>query len=265
MRIKLAFSSCPNDTFIFDAIVNKRIDTGPYSFDPFIADVEELNRHAFDHLFDMTKLSYHAFLHLEGYELLNAGSALGFGCGPILVSSVPGATINASTRIAVPGTYTTAAMLLRLCYTGVKNLVVDRFDRIMDGVREGRYNAGVLIHEGRFVYRDRGLFLVRDLGAWWEEETGLPIPLGCIACRKDLGAGHIQALDDILLRSVRYARGNPSASADYVRGYAQEMDDRVIGEHIKLYVNDFTENTGETGQKALERVRVMARQGGLIR
>ena len=264
MNIDLAFSSCPNDTFVFDAMVNGRISTGPYVFNTYMADVEDLNLRAFNGQFAMTKLSFHAMLYLDKYHLLSAGAALGSGCGPLLVSREPGLKVKENTRVAIPGRYTTAAMLLQLWNPSLKNLVIDRFDRIMDGVRHGEYDAGVLIHEGRFVYQDRGLFMVRDLGEWWEKETGLPIPLGCIACRKDLGDRHIMALEEILRESVRYARKNPTASAEFVRSHAQELDECVTRKHINLYVNDYTEDIGDTGRKAFEQIRIMAQRGGLI-
>lgn len=260
--IDTAFSPCPNDTFIFHAMLAGLVDTRGLSFAPFIADVEELNRRAFRGEHALTKLSYHAFLLLkDSYILLDAGSALGFGCGPLLVAK-DGAADLSRLVIAIPGEYTTAHLLLKLWKPGLETVSV-RFDEIMPGVRDGRFGAGLIIHEGRFVYPGYGLEKIVDLGEWWEARTGLPIPLGCIALRKDMRE-RLADIDAVMAASVKYAQGDRGASREFVKQNAQEMDDHVIDEHIRLYVNDFTRGLGERGREAVRKLEELARAGGVL-
>lgn len=256
----IAFSPCPNDTFIFHAMLHGRVDTGLFTFTPHIADVERLNESAFSGTFAITKLSFYAYLLLtDKYELLEAGSALGYGCGPMLVAGRELPSVQDAV-IAVPGRYTTACLLLQLWQPECRHIETVPFDQILPGVAAGTFDAGVIIHEGRFVYPEYGCKKIIDLGAWWETETGMPIPLGCIALRKDPSTIRDKStIESILRSSITYAHENPEASAEFVRSHAQELDENVIREHISLYVNAFTESLGETGRKAIATLEEMAR------
>ncbi len=251
--LTLAFSPCPNDTFIFHALLHKLVDTGDYSFSSNIDDVEALNTAAFARRFQITKLSSGAYLRLrEHYELLDSGAAMGFGCGPLVVAA-QGHSLSAASRIAVPGFNTTALMLMKSWNPGLKNLSEERFDRILPGVRSGKYDAGLIIHEGRFIYRDFGCVKVVDLGDWWEKETGCPIPLGCLAIRKDAGTIlHREAVERLIRESVLYARARPEESKAFIRSHAPGSAEEIIAAHIKLYVNDYSVSMGETGRKAFK-------------
>ncbi|HNX24325.1 MAG TPA: 1,4-dihydroxy-6-naphthoate synthase [Spirochaetota bacterium] len=264
-NVNIAFSPCPNDTFIFHAMLHGLVDTGDYRFTPHLCDIETLNDSAFTGRFDITKLSFHAYLYLKNkYDLLNAGSALGFGCGPLLIKAGSDKKIE-DMAIAIPGEYTTAYMLLRLWKPEIKKIVPVRFDRIMDGVKNGKYDAGLIIHEGRFVYRNYGLSKIIDLGEWWERETSCPIPLGCITIKNDrFTKKEKEELDAVLKSSVRYAFNNRDASKEYIKLHSQELDDDVIENHIKLYVNEFSIDLGETGRNAVNKLEEMARERHII-
>ena len=257
-HINIAFSSCPNDTFVFHAMLNNLVDTKGLTFAPFIDDVESLNRQARREIFQVSKLSFAAWLRLKDkYELLDSGAALGFGCGPLLVARADDISVEEA-LIAIPGIDTTANMLFRLRYPEAKNTIVARFDEILPGIKSGKFDAGVIIHEGRFVFRDYGCEKIIDLGEWWEEETSSPIPLGCIAIRKDeetITRKH--DIETIIRDSVSFAFENPEVSREYVKSIAQEMDDDVIDQHIKLYVNEFTLSLGEKGRKAVQKLEEM--------
>jgi 1,4-dihydroxy-6-naphthoate synthase len=265
MELSIAFSPCPNDTFIFHAMLHRGIETDKYSFSHHIDDVEALNIAAFEKRFQITKLSFYAYLLLkEDYELLDSGSALGFGCGPLLVMQ-EGKRFSADSRIAVPGNYTTAFLLLKLWNPEIKNIVVTRFDRILPGVQSGEYDAGLIIHEGRFIYPEYGCVKVIDLGEWWENETKLPIPLGCIAIRKDPETIiHKEQVELLIRNSVLYAKKNRAASRSFVRQHSQELDNKVIDGHIDLYVNDFTVSLGITGLRAIQTLEEMAKWKKII-
>lgn len=258
-EMKIAFSPCPNDTFIFHAMLHGHIDTGAFRFSAYIADVEALNQQAFAQTFPVTKLSFYAYLLLKDrYTLLDAGSALGYKCGPLLVAkSAPKNFTQA--RIAIPGTYTTAHLLLKLWRPEIRNVIPTRFDLILPGVRSGEFDAGLIIHEGRFIYPEYGCNKIVDLGEWWESQTSLPIPLGCIAVRNDIAANHKEEIESILRHSVGYAFKNRDASRTFIKSHAQEMDDTVIDSHINLYVNDFTVSLGEIGRNAVETLGEMVR------
>jgi 1,4-dihydroxy-6-naphthoate synthase len=251
-QLDIAFSPCPNDTFIFHAMLYGLVDTRGLSFKPYIDDVEALNEKAFAGACHITKLSFAAYLELtEHYELLDAGSALGYGCGPLVVARSAGTDLRTG-KVAVPGRYTTANLLFKLRYPEASNIEYTRFDNIMEGVQLGKYDAGVIIHEGRFVYEKYNLVKIIDLGEWWEQKTGMPIPLGCIAIRKDKDTIlQKQNVESIIRDSVNYAFKNRQASRDYVKSLAQEMDDQVIDSHINLYVNEFTLSLGEKGREAV--------------
>ncbi|MFZ2411266.1 MAG: 1,4-dihydroxy-6-naphthoate synthase, partial [Candidatus Methanoperedens sp.] len=239
MKFTIGYSPCPNDTFIFYALTHKKLKSD-MEFSEILRDVETLNRMALHKELDITKTSFHAFGFLrDDYCLLHSGSALGRGCGPLLVAkaSVPDL---ARSKIAIPGKMTTAYLLLQLFAPGIKNIVEMPFDRIMNAVSLGIVDAGLIIHEGRFTYPNYNLMKLIDLGEWWEEETGLPIPLGGILARRDLGAEVIREIDRTIKESVEYAFKNRAETRDYIKSNAQELDDDVIDQHIRLYVNDYT-------------------------
>jgi len=264
-NLSIAFSPCPNDTFIFHAMLHQGIDTDNYAFSPHIDDVEALNNAAFKKTYQITKLSFYAYLLLkEEYELLDSGSALGFGCGPLLVTSKD-RIFSSVSKIAIPGNYTTAFLLLKLWNPEIRNIVVTRFDRILPGVQSGEFDAGLIIHEGRFIYPAYDCVKVIDLGEWWEKETGLPIPLGCIAIRKDPETIiHKEQVELLIRNSVLYAKKNGAASRSFVLKHAKEMNDKVIDGHIDLYVNDFTVSLGMTGKKAVQKLEETAKWKKII-
>jgi 1,4-dihydroxy-6-naphthoate synthase len=251
-----AYSTCPNDTFIFCQLAQES------GIEVHLHDVETLNRMSFKEQFDITKLSFHAWLLVrDTYELLNVGAALGRGCGPLVISM--GSALDEDPVVAVPGEYTTAHLLLRLWNPGIKTRIFMPFDRIMDAVESGEADAGVIIHEGRFVFKERGFECLEDLGDWWEGETGMPIPLGCIAARKSLGAERIAEIEQLLRRSIQTALDDPGSTSKYVKAHAQELDDEVIRKHIKTYVNDFTLDLGDEGRAAIEKLKQMAGDAGI--
>lgn len=248
----LGISPCPNDTYIFEALINGRIET-PFAVDTRMADVECLNMLARTGDLAVTKLSLAAVpFALERYALLHAGAALGRGCGPLVVSR-PGISPERLARasIAIPGALTTANLLLSLTkkFHGPREEMT--FDQVMPAVRQGRSDLGVIIHEGRFTYAAQGLSLVLDLGAWWEEATGLPLPLGVIAARRDLGREAAEAVQEAIRRSLLFARANPQAGRAFVRAHAQELEEQVMDSHISTFVNDFSLDLGEEGQEAI--------------
>jgi 1,4-dihydroxy-6-naphthoate synthase len=253
MKLTLGFSTCPNDTFIFDAMVNGRINTEGLRFDLHLADVEELNQMAFSAAIQITKVSYHAFAYLsEAYQLLTSGSALGFGNGPLLISKhkiYPDELQDL--KIAIPGKYTTANLLLSLAYPHLKHKTEYLFSDIEEVILSGEVDAGVIIHENRFTYRAKGLKKIVDLGALWEEQNGLPIPLGGIIIQRNMPLEIRLKVNRILRRSVEYAFQNPNDSLPYVRQHAQSMDDTVMRNHIQLYVNDFSIDLGVKGREAI--------------
>jgi 1,4-dihydroxy-6-naphthoate synthase len=256
MRLTLGFSTCPNDTFIFDAMVNGRIDTEGLRFELLMADVEELNRLAFKSSIDITKVSYHAFAYLsKAYQLLTAGSALGFGNGPLLISKhkiYPDEL--AGLKIAIPGKYTTANLLLSLAYPSLTQKTEYLFSDIEEVILSGEADAGVIIHENRFTYQSRGLRKIVDLGEQWEVQTGLPIPLGGIIVKRELPRVIRLKVNRVLRRSVAYALENPNDSLPFVRQHAQAMDEEVMRNHILLYVNDFSVDLGEKGREAITKL-----------
>lgn len=264
--LTLGYSPCPNDTFIFDALVHGKVDTEGLVFQPVIEDVEALNRRAFAGNIAITKLSYHAFAHLtDQYVLLDAGSALGNDCGPLIIAREPltEAQINAG-PIAIPGAMTTANFLLSLAYPAAQNKVETVFSDIEDTVLRGPAAAGLIIHENRFTYAQRGLVQLLDLGAYWETTTGLPIPLGGIVVSRSLPAETRQKINRALRRSVEYAFAHPDDVMPYIRAHAQAMEDAVMRAHIDLYVTKFTVDLGETGRAAVEQMFRIAREKGII-
>lgn len=253
MKLTLGFSPCPNDTFIFDALIHHKIDTEGLEFEVIMEDVEALNQRAFNQELDVTKLSYHAFAFLvEKYALLNSGSALGNGVGPLLIAKNKNVEniVNQSV-IAIPGKYTTANFLFSLAYPEAKNKQEIVFHDIEAAILRGSVDAGVIIHENRFTYQERGFVKILDLGEFWESTTGLPIPLGGIVINRKFPLEIQQKMDRVLQKSVRYAFANPQSSEAFVAQHAQEMDAKVRQQHIDLYVNAFTEDLGETGRAAV--------------
>ena len=254
MNLTLGFSTCPNDTFIFDAMVNGRIDTEGLRFKLHLADVEELNRLAFAAEIDISKVSYHAFAYLsDAYQLLTSGSALGFGNGPLLISKhkiYPDEVKEL--KIAIPGKYTTANLLLSLAYPQLTQKLEYLFSDIEEVILSGEMDAGVIIHENRFTYRSKGLRKIVDLGELWEQQYGLPIPLGGIIVKRNLPEDIRHKVNRVLRRSVEYALQNPNDSLPFVRQHAQSMDESVMQSHIRLYVNDFSVDLGVKGREAID-------------
>ncbi len=267
-KLTLGFSPCPNDTFIFNALINGKIDTEGLEFDVFIADVEELNQKALNKELDITKLSFHAFAYLvNDYSLLNAGSALGKSCGPLLISKhhIQNPEIEiCDSKIAIPGKYTTANFLLSLAYPDAKNKIEMLFSDIEHAVLAQEADLGVIIHENRFTYEEKGLVKIIDLGEYWEKITGLPIPLGGIVIKKDLPKDIQLKVGRILKESVSFALNNPESAEDYVLKHAQETDKDVIRQHIELYVNEYTLDLGEKGKSAIQKMFDLAAEKNII-
>jgi 1,4-dihydroxy-6-naphthoate synthase len=264
--ITLAFSPCPNDTFIFDAIVNKRIDTEGLNFKHQLHYVESLNQKALSGDIDMIKVSFFTYLLIQqNYNLLDSGGAIGFGNGPLLVANKPW-TIDELTdkTVAVPGKYTTAHMLLRIAVPKVKRKEFMIFSGIEDAIIKGHVDAGVIIHENRFTYEQKGLKKILDLGVYWEQLTKSPIPLGGIIVRKGLGYDTINKLNRVMFRSVDYAMKHPEEAMPFVRQHAQEMDEDVMKKHINLYVNQNTLSLGTAGKVAIAKLNKIAREKGLL-
>ncbi len=270
-RYTLAYSPCPNDTFIFAALANGLLDGAP-AVDVALDDVEALNRAARAGKFELTKVSYGAIPYLlENYRVLRSGGALGRGCGPLVVAR-PGVDTRApvltdfaeDATFAIPGRLTTAYALLRLALGREPKTVEMRFDRIVDAVANEEVAAGLIIHESRFTYQRAGLEEVIDLGDWWERETGGAIPLGAILVRRDVPLDDARALDDAIRRSLRFARERETEIIGYVREHAFEMDDDVMRKHIALYVNDYSEDVGDEGIAAVEEFFARSAHAGLI-
>jgi 1,4-dihydroxy-6-naphthoate synthase len=264
--LSLGYSPCPNDTYIFYALTHNKVTVPGHTIAERLEDVETLNQLALDRQLDLTKISYHAFGHLrDRYVLLHSGSALGRGCGPLLIA--PSATDMKrlrGKRIAVPGRLTTANLLLQLYGPGYEDLLIIPFDQIIPALKRGDAEAGVIIHESRFTYQQAGFHEVLDLGAWWEADSGLPIPLGGILARRDLGIKTTQDVDLAIRASLEYARQHPREPRAYIKDHAQELDDAVIDAHIKLYVNDFSLDLGAEGKAAVETLLSRAEARGLI-
>jgi 1,4-dihydroxy-6-naphthoate synthase len=268
MILTLGFSPCPNDCFVFDAIVNGRIDVEGLEFTLRIADVEALNQATFAHGIDVTKLSYHAYAHcVRDYVMLDAGGALGRNCGPLLISKRPIARDEVAAghlRVAIPGKYTTANFLCGLAFPQARNKVEMLFSDIEQSLLDGSVDAGLIIHENRFTYQAKGLKKIIDLGEFWEDETGLPIPLGGIVVDRRLPREVQERVNRVLRRSVEFAFAHRDASLPFVRAHAQEMSEEVMYKHIDLYVNDFTVDLGVEGRRAVEVLFERAIAAGLV-
>ena len=273
-KLSLGYSPCPNDTAIFYALVHGKVRADGLSFKEELADVEALNRKGLDGRLDITKISFYAYCHMrDQYALLRSGAALGKGCGPLLVGREPVDPKNLKgRRIAIPGGLTTANLLLMLYgnYLGWPfnegNIIPMLFSDIMPAVKEGRADAGLVIHEGRFTFENYGLHRLLDLGQWWEEVSGLPIPLGGIAAKRSLGDKAIKAVQAAIRESILYTIGKkPQEARAYIRQHAQEMEDSVISSHIGLYVNEHTLWLNEDGERAIEELFARAVRAGLAK
>jgi len=262
MKLTLGFSPCPNDTFIFDALIHHKIDTEGLTFDVFYEDVETLNHKTFEGALDVSKLSFHAYAYaIEKYVLLDAGSALGNGVGPLLICKKENLvqdvlrerTLNkpSDLKVAIPGKYTTANFLLGLAFPQLQDKEPRVFSEIESAVLTEEVDLGLIIHENRFTYQERGLHKVIDLGDFWEKETGCAIPLGGIVIKRDLPEEVKEKVNRVLRRSVEYAFENPTSGIDFIRQHAQEMDEEVMYKHINLYVNTYSVDLGNAGRKAI--------------
>jgi 1,4-dihydroxy-6-naphthoate synthase len=266
MRLTLGFSPCPNDTFIFDAMVHGRIDTEGLEFDYFLTDVEELNKKALGADVDITKISYHAYAHVaQNYLILDAGSALGNRTGPLLISKKRiGISELQGLRIAIPGKFTTANLLFSIAWPEVVNKTEYLFSKIEDALLEEKVDAGLIIHETRFTYYRRGLHKLADMGEYWESLTGLPIPLGGIVIKRSIPEDIALKVNRIIRRSLEYAYKDSFASYDFVSGNAREMDSTIMNNHIKLFVNEYTLDLGDKGREAIVELFRIAREKGVI-
>jgi 1,4-dihydroxy-6-naphthoate synthase len=268
MKLSLGFSPCPNDCFMFDAIVNQRVDLEGLEFKVRMADVEALNRSAFAGDADVTKLSFHAYAYCaDRYVLLDAGSALGRNCGPLLISKNPLTTDDVARgelTIAIPGKFTTANFLCGLAFPRARRKRELLFSDIEGAILDGRVDAGVIIHENRFTYEARGLRKIVDLGEFWEGETGAPIPLGGIVMKRSLPEDVRQRMNRVMRRSVEHAFAHRDASLPFVREHAQEMSEDVMYRHIDLYVNDYSVDLGAEGRRAVELLFTRAVSAGIV-
>lgn len=255
MNITIGFSPCPNDTFIFDALVNKKIDTEGFEFDAVLEDVQTLNKWALENKLAVTKLSYGVLpLVVDNYVLLNSGSALGRGVGPLLISNKEQGILNVESNIiAIPGENTTAHLLFSLAYPAAKNKIFLRYDEIEKFVLEGK-GLGVIIHENRFTYQEKGLYKIKDLGDYWEKITGNPIPLGGIVVDRNLDKAVQQKIDGLIKKSIEYAFSKYPELNDYIRHHSQEMSEDVMRKHIDLYVNDYSIDLGDVGRNAVKKM-----------
>lgn len=257
MKLSLGFSPCPNDCFVFDALVHGKVDTEGLAFETRLEDVETLNQMATNQVLDISKLSFHAYAFVQQhYILLRSGSALGFNCGPLLIFKKENVALKEKPvdewKVAIPGKLTTANFLLSLAYPSISKKQEMLFSEIEQAVLNNKVDAGLIIHESRFTYQDKGLEKIIDLGEFWDKLIHAPIPLGGIAVKRTMDKVMQQKVNRVIRRSVEYAFGHPNASSIYVRAHAQEMSEAVMKKHIQLYVNQFSVDLGETGSRAIE-------------
>jgi 1,4-dihydroxy-6-naphthoate synthase len=278
MKLTLGFSPCPNDTFIFDALIHHKIDTEGLEFEVFYDDVETLNQKAFRGELDITKLSYHAFAYVtDKYVLLDSGSALGFGVGPLLISNLEISISDLEKNlihdpksgsrnplIGIPGKYTTANFLLGLAFPEATNKQVLVFSEIEDALLDNRIDIGLIIHENRFTYQDKGLKKIIDLGDYWEKRTGCAIPLGGIVANRNLPLDVQHKINRLLRKSVEFAFANPKSGLAFIKQHAQEMSEEVMYKHIELYVNQYSIELGEEGRKAINLMFDTALEKGIM-
>jgi len=266
MKLTLGFSPCPNDTFIFDALIHNKIDTEGLEFEVVFDDVETLNQKALRGELDITKLSFHAFAYVANkYALLDAGSALGFGVGPLLISKNQfQGELNADLKVGIPGKYTTANFLLGIAYPHLQNKEIMVFSEIEAALIDEKIDLGLIIHENRFTYQDKGLSKIVDLGDYWEKLTGCAIPLGGIVINRNLDREIQLKVNRLVRQSVEYAFAHPKSCIEFIREYAQEMDEAVMYKHIELYVNKYSINLGQEGRKAIDTLFTLAQERNLI-
>ena len=266
MKLTLGYSPCPNDTFIFGALATGKVKLSGIDWEIRLADVETLNEWALEGKLSASKISYHAYIYAQDrYVLSRSGSALGRGCGPLLITT-PDHADNLDMQkatVAMPGKLTTAHLLSRLKYPTMKHVQQMVFSDIEQAVSEGNAQAGVIIHENRFTYQDHGLVSLQDLGAFWEEQTGMPIPLGGIGIRRDLSLTLQRQIQQAIRASLEYAYAHPDEIMPYVSEYAQEMDVKVMRQHIDLYVNDYSLDLGEEGMLAVQILLEKAKNIGI--
>ncbi len=273
MKLTLGFSPCPNDTFIFDALIHDKIDTEGLTFDVFFDDVETLNQKAMRGELDITKLSFHALAYVVNqYALLNAGSALGFGVGPLLICKKENVekvksqlkTENCQLKVGIPGKYTTANFLLGIAYPQLREKKELVFSEIEGALLNEEIDLGLIIHENRFTYQDKGLVQIIDLGNYWEHLTNCAIPLGGIVVNRNLPLEIQHKINRVLRKSVEYAFANPKSCLAFIRQHAQEMDEAVMYKHIELYVNQYSIDLGEEGKKAIDTLFEIALKNRII-
>ncbi len=251
MKLKLGLSPCPNDVFIFDALIHQKIDTEGLEFDVFFADVEQLNKWSLSGNLDVSKLSFNAFFHcISKYVLIDSGSALGRNCGPLLIKK-PKTVLTSKSIIAIPGEHTTANLLLNIAHPEYIYKEEVFFSEIEESIILDKVDAGLIIHETRFTYQKKGLEKVIDLGEFWEKKTGLPLPLGGIAIKRDFSFDIQKKMERVLRNSIKYAFKNRTSSLDFVKHHAQEMEKDIIDAHISLYVNDYSLSLGTEGRHAI--------------
>jgi 1,4-dihydroxy-6-naphthoate synthase len=270
MKLSLGFSPCPNDTFIFDALIHHKIDTEGLDFEVFFDDVETLNQKAFRGELDITKLSFHAFAHVyKQYALLDAGSALGFGVGPLLICKNENLIHNpeeltTNLKVGIPGKYTTANFLLGIAFPHLVDKQEMIFSEIESALINNKIDVGLIIHENRFTYSDKGLHKIVDLGSYWEQLTGCAIPLGGIVINRNLDREIQEKVNRLLRKSVEFAFANPKSGIDFIKKHAQEMSEDVMYKHIELYVNKYSIDLGIEGRKAIDVLFKLAIEKGLI-
>ena len=264
-EFEIGFSPCPNDTFIFDALVNRRINVNGFQFETYISDVEDLNRKAFITELDVSKLSFGTYLKLvKDYILLDSGSALGHNCGPLLIAKTEYSLDDLpNLRIAIPGIHTTANLLLGFASPLSKNITEMLFSDIEQAVLDDRVDVGLIIHESRFTYAQKGLKKLADLGEFWEGSTGFPIPLGGIFVKRSIGRERIRKINKLIRESIEFAYANPTEGWSYIKNWAQETADDVIRKHIDLYVNDYSISLGKEGRNAIEVLFAKAKEAGI--
>jgi len=273
MKLTLGFSPCPNDTFIFDALIHHKIDTEGLEFEVTYDDVETLNQKSLKGQLDITKLSFHAFAYVaRQYALLDAGSALGFGVGPLLISHKYTAVQleellksgNTNLKVGIPGKYTTANFLLGIAYPQLQNKQEMVFSEIESALLNGEIDLGLIIHENRFTYQDKGLTKIVDLGDYWEKLTGCAIPLGGIVINRKLDHEVQLKVNRLIRQSVEFAFAHPKSGIDFIREHAQAMDEAVMYKHIELYVNKYSINLGSEGRKAVDTLFTLAQERNII-
>jgi len=264
--LTIAYSPCPNDTFMFHDLATGRLRLSGHDLQVHLHDVETLNRLALDATYDVTKVSMAAWLKVrQEYELLNVGAAVTWGAGPLVVAKKELSRADLPhCRVAVPGELTTAHVLLRLFAPEIADHVFVPYDKVMPMVVSGEVDCGVLIHEGRFVYHQHGLRLLADLGQWWEQATQLPLPLGGIVARRRLGEPTVRQFEALLRQAIEYSLAHPEGTQDYVRRHAQELDADTLEKHVKMFVNEFSLDLGETGRAAVARLEELAARAGLL-